>query len=104
MVFIAVVKLFLHTLQTGDVQVWTRPVTPVGSVAFALVNFGYRGTPTRVSVTIRSLGLTFSGGYNITDLFDGRHLGIFKPSETFTTMVNPSGVFLAAATPLRSSA
>ena len=86
--------------QMGDIQLWTRPVMPQGSMAFAFVNTGTGGTPTKVSISLQNLGMTMSGGYNITELFDNKNMGEFKPSQTFMTMVNPTGIFLAKAVPL----
>ena len=34
------------SFQIGNVDVWTRPILPNGSLAFAFLNFGTGGTPT----------------------------------------------------------
>ena len=48
----------------------------------------------QVSVTLRELGLGFSGGYAVTDLFDSVHYGTVLPDKRFKVDVNPSGVVL----------
>jgi len=84
-------------LQIGNVEVWTKPILPSGSYAFALVNMG-NATPTKVSVVLSDLGLQGISGYNVTEVFDGKYLGLFKPSSKLEVDVNPTGVFFAQAT------
>ena len=36
-----------------------------------------------MSVTLRELGLTYSLGYNIADLFDGVNYGVVLPDKRF---------------------
>jgi hypothetical protein len=81
----------------GDVEIWTRPVTPDGSYAFALLNLG-DSVPTNVTVKLAT-GLLFTSGsgYNITEVFDGHFVGVFKPSSSLSVMVNPNGVFFGKA-------
>ena len=81
----------------GNVDVWTRPISPAGSWAFAFVNHGSGGGPQIVKVALKSLGLTSTGGYNVTEAFDGRPYGKLLPGGFVTAAVNPSGVFLAVA-------
>ena len=37
--------------------------------------------------------------YNITDVYTGKSIGVFKPKQFFTVNVNPSSVVLLLATP-----
>jgi len=83
----------------GDIQVWTRPVTPKGSVAFVFLYVGVPA-PTQFSITLADMDMKNPGGYNITEVFDGKPAGVFKPTDTFTATVNPGGVFFGRATPL----
>jgi hypothetical protein len=84
--------------KSGDIQIWTRPVTPVGSYAFAILNFG-RAMPSTVSILLSDLGITSSSrSYNVTEVFDDKYIGLFTPTCRLTVRVNPSGVFFGKAT------
>ena len=61
------VLLFSCIAQIGDVQIWTKPVMPSGSVAFAFLNTGTGGTPSKVSLKLSDLGL--KGSYGECNLF-----------------------------------
>lgn len=87
-------------LLDGKLQIWNRPVMPRGSFAVAVLYVKESGYPYRVSWNLRTLGLTSPAGYNFTEVFDGQHLGYFKPSDNFTCRVNPSGLYLIRATKL----
>ena len=80
----------------GDIQIWTKPITPVGSLAFGILNLGV-AMPTRVTVMFSDLGLHGPNGYNVTEVFDNKFIGIFKPMQKLTVTVNPSGVFFGKA-------
>lgn len=84
-------------IKQDNIEIWTKPITPTGSVAFALLNLN-TATPTRVSVVLSDLGLLNGSGYNVTEVFDGTYIGLFKPSAKLTVSVNPSGVFFGKAT------
>lgn len=76
-------------------EIWVKPIQPsVGSERSAAVAFLNRrtdGTPTRVSVVLSDIGLAYKDGYQVHELFDGKELGFYKPSDKFAVMVNPSG-------------
>merc|ERR1719187_55691 len=67
------------------IEIWARPVSPVAqghySYAIAFLNRRTDGTPSEVSVTLRELGMTYSLGYNIADLFDGVNYGVVLPDK-----------------------
>lgn len=88
-------------MEVGKIQIWTRPILPSGSWAFAFVNTG-TSNPTAVSITLSDLGLKSSGGYTITEVFDDTKMGTFKPSDNFKVYVNPTGVFFGKAVPTSS--
>lgn len=90
--------LFL-SLQNGDLSIWVRPVSPPGSAAVAFLYTGQSGGPTKAVVTMATLGLNMTSGYDVTEVFDGKDLGHVKPNETFCCYVNPTGVYLIKATP-----
>ena len=56
-----------------------------------------------MSISVSDLGLKDSGGYKITEVFDGTDLGTFKPSDTFKVYVNPTGVFYGKAEPVKNT-
>ena len=88
---------FLQLLD-GKLQVWTKPVTPEGSFAIATIYMKQQGFPIKSSARLRDIGLTSVRGYKITEVFDGHHLGLFKPNQNLTCVVNPSGIVLVRAT------
>ncbi|XP_064606127.1 LOW QUALITY PROTEIN: alpha-N-acetylgalactosaminidase-like [Liolophura sinensis] len=83
----------------GAIEVWARPILPHGSVAFAVLSKSTGGTPTTMGLTLKSLGLSHKQGYNVTEAFDGFAVGMFRPKDTITIQVDPTGVFLAVAKP-----
>jgi len=86
-------------LQTGDIEFWTRPILPAGSQAFALLNLG-TATPQKVTLRFSHLGFSSASGYNVTEVFDDKYIGVFKPQNVLSVMVNPSGVFFGKAVAL----
>lgn len=92
----------LLSVQKGDIEFWTKPIIPTGSFAFALLNLG-TATPTIVKLQLSDLGFTSATGYNITEVFDGTYVGMFKPSSELTVSVNPSGVYFAQAVAVSAS-
>lgn len=84
-----------HSAQKSGVEIWVKPVQPsLGdhrSAAIAFLNRRTDGTPTRVSIVLRDAGLTSTSGYKVQELFDGLNLGIYRPEDTLTVVVNPSG-------------
>jgi len=88
-------------LQTGDIEFWTRPILPSGSHAFAVVNLGV-AVPKKVTLRLSHIGLESESGYNVTEVFDGKFVGVYKPDSVFSLRVNPSGVFFGKALALGS--
>jgi alpha-N-acetylgalactosaminidase len=78
--------------QVGNIQVWTRPVLPSGSWAFVLFNAG-DSVPSSISIQLSDLGMVDPAGYNVTEVFDGKFLGIGRPNTELKLSVNPNGVF-----------
>lgn len=91
--------LFLFQYLDGSLQIWTRRLVK-DSFAIAAVYLKQTGHPVKTSFRLKDIGLSHPKGYNLTEVFDGSHLGLFKPSENFTCYVNPSGIVLARAMPL----
>lgn len=88
--------------QDGSIQIWTRPIQPDGSFAFVFHHEG-TATPIRYTTTLKSLGFSNEKGYNVTEVFDSRSLGIFKVTDKLVVNVNPTGVFFGKATALWSA-
>jgi len=86
-------------LQTGNIEYWTRPILPAGSRAFALLNLG-TAVPRKVTFRLNHLGFDNTSGYNVTEVFDNKYIGVFKPENALSVMVNPSGVFFGKAVAL----
>jgi hypothetical protein len=86
-------------LQQGSIQIWTRPILPSGSWAFAFLNTG-TAVPSDVSVLLSDLGFTDPAGYNVTEVFDNMKLGLLKPNSLLKVSVNPTGVFFGKAVKL----
>ena len=81
-----------------NIDVYSRPVFPVHgsltSLAVAFLNKWTAGTPLKVNFKLSGLGLDYDGGYRATEIFSGDDLGYFKPGDTFTGSVNPTGILL----------
>jgi len=82
----------------SGVEIWTKPVLPEingqRSMAIAFLNRRTDGTPTKVNVVLRELGLSSPIGYTVHDLFDDRSLGTYLPDDRLQVKVNPSGVVM----------
>ena len=75
---------------------WTRPIEPNGSWAFVVFNSA-GAMPSVVTVKLLDLGMKDPAGYNVTEVFDGVHVGVKKPTDELKVTVNPTGVFFASA-------
>jgi len=72
---------------------------PTGSQAFVILNLG-ANVPQKVSVKLTDLGLNNAARYNVNEVFDDKFIGTFKPDDSLTVVVNPSGVFFGKAVSL----
>ncbi|KAF8387492.1 hypothetical protein PRIPAC_76634 [Pristionchus pacificus] len=90
---------------TTDVGVYIKAMTPVDpqsgdfSYSIGILN---RNAVNRNSVefVLGRLGLNSPGGYRIDDLWSGQLVGVFKPTDNFQTIVNPTGANMFKATPV----
>ena len=62
------------------------------SAAVAIMNRGNQGTPTKVTFTPRSLGLTYPEGYDVKEAFTNTVLASVLPDTEVEIMVNPTGI------------
>ena len=95
--------------ENGQLQVWVRPLSDAVfggagayAVAFLFVGNG-AGFPRRAAFRLLDLGLADLRGYNVSDAFNGAHVGNLARTDTLALFVPPSGVQLVIATPLSSS-
>ena len=90
--------------QIGQVTVWLKPLSDRSSaVAFLFSGAGLGGMPARITLKLRDIGLTHSAGYNVTDAFTTRSLPLTKPDSVMTVRVNPHGVEMVVAAPIKTS-
>jgi len=80
------------------VDVFTRPIMPTykekTSAAVAFLSRWTYGTPLDVQFELSGLGLDHSAGYQVSEVFTGEMLGVFKPWDTFLGKVNPTGILM----------
>ena len=80
-----------------------KPVVPKGSVAIAFLYVREDGGPFIAKYKLTDLGLNSTSGYSIQEVFQSKTLGNYKPQQTFSCHVNPTGVYLIKVTPLGDS-
>ncbi|XP_067663985.1 alpha-N-acetylgalactosaminidase-like [Haliotis asinina] len=85
--------------QVGNIEIWSRPLSPVGKFAIAILNLGDGGCAAIVNTTLSYVGLTNQAGYSVTEGFTGTVVGNFSLSDHFVSKVNPSGIQLYVASP-----
>uniref|UniRef100_A0A0K8TAY4 Alpha-galactosidase n=4 Tax=Lygus hesperus TaxID=30085 RepID=A0A0K8TAY4_LYGHE len=93
----------LRVYQSDKIQVWTRKVIPTNvdhhSYAIAFYSRREDGAPRAFSTTLKRIGLKFSVGYTIQDLYTGENwLGVYRPNSTISVRVPPLGVVFLKAT------
>jgi len=78
-----------------------KPIEPVGSLAVAVLNRLPSGAPRlyRLRLADVTSNTTSVSRYRVTEVFDGRFLGVFKPTRHIDVRVNPTGVCLLTAVP-----
>ena len=83
----------------NSISVWLKPLFG-GSSAIAFLNEDYQGRPNAIKTTLKDVGLKNANGYNVTEVFNGTPMGVFKPLSTFDVLVDPTGILLLKAVPL----
>ncbi|KAK3593553.1 hypothetical protein CHS0354_018638 [Potamilus streckersoni] len=85
-------------LKVGNIEVWKKPMGLQGKgAAYAVLNFNSGGSPVKVDLPFTTLGLIEKEGYNVTEGFTGKFVGVFYAKDVQTVYVNPSGVYLGIA-------
>ncbi|KAK6172930.1 hypothetical protein SNE40_016490 [Patella caerulea] len=85
-------------IKQGDIEVWTRPLQ--GNSVGVLFSCIGGATTAQVKLALTNIGLTNPSGYNLTEVFEGRFVGIFKPNESLSISIDPYDVFLVKAAQL----
>jgi len=90
-------KMGQQIYKESKFEIWTKELS---NGAHAAVFFS-RATdlPHNHTISMKDLGFTNPEGYLIRDLFAGKDLGFFGPSDKLSLMVNPNGVVIIKATP-----
>ncbi|CAD5112881.1 DgyrCDS2092 [Dimorphilus gyrociliatus] len=83
----------------GQVRVWRKEISPVGSYALAITYENIAGGPKRISYKLSDLGFVWRARWNFTEVFEGKSFGygIYKPWYTLNGEVNPTGVLFLHA-------
>lgn len=90
----------LKTIQLkGKLQIWTRPILPSGSFAIVVLNLKDGGVPIPVRFTFSDLDMFDHHGYNVTEVFEGKHVGFYASDDVFSCRVNMSGAYMIKAVP-----
>ncbi|KAF0303355.1 Alpha-N-acetylgalactosaminidase [Amphibalanus amphitrite] len=85
-----------RVFQDQGMEIWRRAITPQVdeqfSYALAFLDRRTDGTPSRLTMTLRELGLDSPTGYRVQEVFDGQSYGTLLPEDSITVHVNPTGV------------
>jgi hypothetical protein len=85
--------------KVNSVQIWSKPLTG-DRTAFVFFYPDPYGTPARVSIALKDLGLIRYNNYDLYEAFSGKLVGQYDYASNFETIVNPSGsVFMFWAEP-----
>ncbi|XP_050416483.1 alpha-N-acetylgalactosaminidase [Patella vulgata] len=84
-----------RVIKQGDIEIWTRPLQ--GNSVGVLVSCTGGATTAQVKFQLTNIGLNNPSGYNLTEVFEGQFVGIFKPTETLNISIDPYDVFLVKA-------
>lgn len=86
-------------IERQHITVWVKRIVPAGSVAVAILNRSSKG-PLPFSFSLGEVAPNSSvSRYRVTEVFDGRFMGVFKPTQQIDVRVNPTGVYLITAVP-----
>ncbi|CAD5114200.1 DgyrCDS3342 [Dimorphilus gyrociliatus] len=85
--------------QRGDIQIWQKELQTKGSFAFVYLKTGDDGIPSRVSFKMSKMGALEDVLYMVYEVFENKFIGLWKGSESFEAVVNPTGVFFGKAFP-----
>ncbi|KAK3100793.1 hypothetical protein FSP39_025412 [Pinctada imbricata] len=86
--------------KNGQISIWTKPLS-TGGIVVACLNQGDDGRPRKIKFTLNEIGLTKQNGYNISDAFTMRYMTVAKPNSNIVMAIDPHGVQMILAMPLR---
>ncbi|RUS77191.1 hypothetical protein EGW08_015043 [Elysia chlorotica] len=86
--------------QSGNIEAWIRPVTPVGSYAVAVLNLNDGGAQSGFNMTLVTLGVKGQDAYNLSEVFSGKALGKYTVSTNFPIFIDTNSVLLLKYTKL----
>lgn len=78
----------------NKLQLWVKPILPKGSVAIVFFNENNFGSGTPLSTPAGDLGMTDPKGYQVTEVFSGRNMGIYKPDTKLNLRVFPNDAYM----------
>jgi len=82
------------------ISVWAKRILPAGSVAVAILNRSSFNGPQVYNFTLGEVAPDSTvSRYRVTEVFDGRFIGTFKPTQRIVVRVNPTGVYFITAVP-----
>ncbi|CAB0005315.1 unnamed protein product [Nesidiocoris tenuis] len=86
----------LRVYRRSSIEVWTRKISPVNideySYAVAFCSRRTDGSPYEFTTTLRRIGLKFTMGYTIQDVYSGDEWdGIYLSNTNLTVRVPPTG-------------
>ncbi|XP_005108742.1 alpha-N-acetylgalactosaminidase [Aplysia californica] len=84
----------------SNIQVWTRPVLPAGSYALAILNENDGGSGTTVKFYLSNLAISSKSSFKLTEIFQGKDMGVFNSTTEFAIDVDVSSVFFGKLTPV----
>lgn len=92
-------KMGFRIASDGQLKVWRKEISPLGSYALAITYENIAGGPKKVSYKLSDLGFTWNARWNFTEVFEGKTFGygIYKPWYTLNAEVNPTGVLFLHA-------
>jgi len=78
-----------------------KPILPAGSAAVAVLNRSPLNGPWLHSFRLGDVMAPDPSvsRYRVTEVFDGRFVGVFKPTHRIDVRVNPTGVYFLTAVP-----
>jgi len=80
-------------------SIWLKPILPSGSYAIALCNLFYAHHGLHANFTLADLGVTGGQSYKLTEVFEGKDMGVFSSTSAFNIYVDVSSVFLGTLIP-----
>ncbi|KAH7703095.1 Melibiase family protein [Aphelenchoides avenae] len=89
-------------LNTSTVSIYVNPVTPVDTAqklySYAVAVFNRVTQPSEIEFKLSDIGLEHTGGYGLQDLWSGKTLGHYLPTDVYHAKLRPTSVDFFKAT------